>query len=117
AGRRQGARTYVAVAGGIVGDRWLGSMSTNLLAARGGMKGRALLAGDVVSAPIQEFPDEAGRSLAGELRPAYDEHALYAMAGPHAGRLTPESHRALFSATLTLTHDSNRMGYRLEGAA
>src|SRR5437773_6239893 len=93
--KRTGARTYIAVAGGVAGDRWLGSMSTNLLAARGGMKGRALVAGDMVSAPTQEFPDEAGRSLAGELRPDYGERTLYAVAGPHAARLTPESHRAL----------------------
>jgi len=117
ANKRTGARTYIAVAGGVVGDRWLGSMSTNLLAARGGMKGRALATDDVVSAAIQEFPDVAGRSLAGDQRPPYGEHVLHAVVGPHANRLTPSSRHALFSTEFTLTHDSNRMGYRLEGTS
>ncbi|TMG11031.1 MAG: biotin-dependent carboxyltransferase [Chloroflexi bacterium] len=117
AGRRTGARAYIAVAGGVVGDRWLGSMSTNLLAARGGMNGRALATDDVVSAAIQEYPDVAGRSLAGDQRPPYHEHLLHAVVGPHANRLTPASRHDLFSAKFTLTHDSNRMGYRFEGAS
>ena len=117
ANKRTGARTYIAVAGGVVGDRWLGSMSTNLLAARGGMKGRALATDDVVSAAIQEYPDVAGRSLAGDQRPPYHEHLLHAVVGPHANRLTPASRHDLFSAKFTLTHDSNRMGYRFEGAS
>src|SRR3981189_1232359 len=41
-GRRTGARAYISVAGGIDGVRWLGSLSTNLMAARGGMSGRPL---------------------------------------------------------------------------
>jgi len=90
-------------------------MSTNLLAARGGMKGRALATDDVLSAAIQKFPDVAGRSLAGDQRPPYGEHALHAVMGPHANRLTPASRHALFSTRFTLTRDSNRMGYRLEG--
>src|SRR5207247_8769079 len=117
ANKRTGARTYIAVAGGVVGDRWLGSMSTNLHAGRGGMKGRALATDDVVSAAIQEFPDVAGRSLAGDQRPPYGEHVLHAVVGPHANRLTPSSRHALFSTEFTLTHDSNRMGYRLEGTS
>ncbi|HEV3406896.1 MAG TPA: allophanate hydrolase, partial [Candidatus Dormibacteraeota bacterium] len=36
AGRRSGARAYIAIGGGVIGDRWLGSMSTNLMCARGG---------------------------------------------------------------------------------
>ena len=116
AGRRGGARAYVAIGGGVVGDRWLGSMSTNLLAARGGMHGRALTAGDVLSVADQEFPDVAGRRLAGDLRPRYADHTLFAVPGPHASRLTPSSRDALFSTPFTLSHDSNRMGYRLEGA-
>src|SRR5260370_13546019 len=35
---RVGARAYIAVAGGIAGDRWLGSISTNLMVGRGGMQ-------------------------------------------------------------------------------
>src|SRR5258705_1481610 len=40
--RRAGARIYIAIAGGIEADRWLGASSTNVLAARGGKPGRPL---------------------------------------------------------------------------
>ncbi len=112
--RRSGARAYVAVAGGLIGDRWLGSMSTNLLCARGGMHGRALAADDVIAAGTS-LVDEAGRALAPELRPDYITSVLGVIRGPHFGRLEDESGRAFFEAPFTLGHDSNRMGYRLDG--
>ncbi|HEY0829686.1 MAG TPA: biotin-dependent carboxyltransferase family protein, partial [Candidatus Dormibacteraeota bacterium] len=113
--RRLGARAYVAVAGGIVVDRWLGSMSTNVMCARGGMHGRALIAGDVISTGQPATPVFAGRTLAEDLRPRYSDRTLPAIAGPHFTRLRPESRQALFNDTFRLSHDSNRMGYRLEG--
>jgi len=115
--RRRGARAYIAVAGGFIGDRWLGSMSTNLMTARGGMHGRPLAAGDELLIGENAFDGGTPRSLPEHLRPGYDAHILYAIAGPQSGRLLPESRRALFNAAFTLSHDSNRMGYRLEGPA
>jgi antagonist of KipI len=114
--RRSGARAYVAIAGGVAGDRWLGSLSTNLLAQRGGMRGRALQAGDVIAAA--GGPSRAsipGRRLAPELRPDYGDGKLCAIAGPHAGRLGAEGHAALFASPFIVSHDSDRMGYRLDG--
>ena len=113
--RRLGARAYVAVAGGIVADRWLGSMSTNLMCARGGMHGRALIAGDVISTGEPAMLVVAGRTLAEDLRPRYSDRTLPAIAGPHFTRLRPESRQALFNDAFSLSHDSNRMGYRLQG--
>ena len=115
-GRNSGARAYIAVAGGVVGDRWLGSMSTNVMAARGGMHGRPLAAGDVVSAGESWRPAVPGRELAALMRPDYGDRALHVIPGPHVDRLVPESRAALFDATFRLGPDSNRMGYRLEGA-
>ncbi|TMC51357.1 MAG: biotin-dependent carboxyltransferase [Chloroflexi bacterium] len=114
-GRRSGARSYVAVAGGVAGDRWLGSMSTNLMCARGGMHGRALIAGDVISVQSSTFPLIAARSMDDQLRPRYEDRTLHTIVGPHFTRLQAESRQAMFEATYTLSHDSNRMGYRLEG--
>ena len=114
-GRRSGARAYVAIAGGIAGERWLGSMSTNLMCARGGMNGRALVAGDLISAGEASGPAVAGRNLAEALQPVYRERILRAIPGPHFARLPGQSREALFSAAFTVSHDSNRMGYRLEG--
>ena len=108
AGRRLGARAYVAMAGGIAGDRWLGSMSTNLMVGRGGMRGRALLAGDIIATgePLAEPPP--GATLEKTRRPDYDDSSLHAIPGPHP-------REALFGATLRVSANSNRMGYRLEG--
>lgn len=106
--RRTGARAYVAVAGGLLADRWLGSLSTNLLVGRGGMHGRALAAGDVIETG-QALVEEEGRMLAPELRPDYSDHALRAIAGPQPRPM-------LFGADYTLSPRSNRMGYRLDGS-
>ena len=114
--RRGGARAYVAIGRGIIGDRWLGSMSTNVMAGRGGMGGRPLRSGDLIAAADPFYPADAGSHLAEHLRPRYADHALHAIAGPHIERLLPESRDMLFSADFSLSPDSNRMGYRLEGA-
>ena len=114
--RRSGARAYVAIAGGVIGDRWLGSMSTNVMAGRGGMHGRPLTSGDVVSAAEPFYLNEAGSHLAENLLPPYADHTLHAIDGPHARRLVPESREALFSSSFSLSIESNRMGYRLDGA-
>jgi antagonist of KipI len=108
---RSGARGYLAVAGGVTGDRWLGSMSTNLMAARGGLQGRALRAGDVVSAGEPAWQPAAGRSLPESRRPRYLDHTLHVIPGPHASLLSS----TFLGAAYTVGLDSNRMGYRLDG--
>jgi antagonist of KipI len=116
AGRRWGARAYIAVAGGIAGDRWLGSMSTNLLCARGGMHGRPVSTGDVISvAGLPREPAMSGRHLAQRDRPDYSDHILPAIAGPHVRRLGPEGREALFGSVFRMSRDADRMGYRLDG--
>jgi antagonist of KipI len=114
--RRAGARAYIAVAGGIDGGRWLGSLSTNVMAARGGMRGRALNVGDVIdTAGEPSKPSISGRRMPEHLRPDYGDHTLHAIAGPHVKRLDAEGRRLLFNASFTVTRDADRMGYRLEG--
>ena len=116
AGRQDGGRMYIAIAGGFEGDRWLGSVSTNVMAARGGMHGRPLRAGDTLAiAGEARKPAVAGRRVPEELRPAYGDHTLHAIAGPHLKRLDPESRGLLFQAAYKVRGDSDRMGYRLEG--
>ena len=114
--RRSGARAYVAVAGGFEADRWLGSLSTYLMAARGGFHGRPLKSGDVLSvAGEPRRPTVSGRQMAKQLRPDYDNRTLQAIAGPHIKRLSPEGRGLLFEATYMVSRDADRMGYRLEG--
>jgi antagonist of KipI len=114
--RQAGARMYIAVGGGVEADRWLGSMSTNVMAARGGMQGRPLISGDaILSAGEPRRPAVSGRRVPGELRPEYGAHTLQAIAGPHVKRLNAEGRRLLFGAPYRLSRDADRMGYRLEG--
>ena len=114
--KRSGARMYIAVAGGVDGDRWLGSLSTNLMAARGGNHGRPLKSGDTISiAGDPRKPAVSGRRVPEQLRPDYMDHILHAIAGPHIKRLNNEGHRVLFSASYRVSRDADRMGYRLDG--
>src|SRR5256712_1132685 len=114
--RRGGARAYLAVAGGVVGARWLGSISTNVMAGRGGMPGRPLTRGDLISAGDPLAPAVARDGFAPDALPPYADHTLRVIAGPHERHLSPGSREALFKSAFALSPDSNRMGYRLDGA-
>ncbi len=114
--RRMGARAYIGVAGGIQADRWLGSMSTNLMAARGGMRGRNLKAGDViVIAHEPRKPAVSGHELPRRLLPDYQDRTLDAIAGPHLKRLAAPGRAQLFGAAFKVSREADRMGYRLDG--
>ena len=116
AGRRLGARAYVAVAGGgIAADRWLGSCSTSLLAERGGMHGRGVVAGDVIAVTQSSTSTLVIRELGYGMRPDYADHRLAVIAGPHLERLASLSRQMLFGSAYMVGRDSDRMGYRLEG--
>lgn len=114
--RRSGGRAYIAVAGGIEADRWLGSASTYMMAARGGMRGRNLKSGDVISSVREgSRPAVSGHHLPARLRPDYSNHTLSAIAGPHVKRLDAEGRKLLFGATFKVSREADRMGYRLDG--
>ncbi len=117
-GVRWGARAYLAVAGGIAVEPWLGSRSTYLMARVGGHEGRALMEGDRL--PIggcdAPFRVVAGMCIPFERRPGYtEEPTLRVIWGPHADRFTEDGKRAFISGRYTITPTSNRQGYRLEG--
>lgn len=114
--RRAGARVYIAVAGGIDADSWLGSLSTNTMVARGGVHGRILKAGDLLAqAGEPSKPAVSGRTLGERWRPSYADHTLYAIPGPHFKRLDVAGRSLLFAASFKVSRDADRMGYRLEG--
>lgn len=117
--RRHGARAYLAVAGGLDGERWLGSLSTYPLVGRGGISGRMLQAGDVVMlASEPPRPLVTGRHLPEMLRPAYpssNSAEVAAILGPHFNRMPADSRKLFFSQEYEVGRDSDRMGYRLAG--
>ena len=113
--RRDGARAYLALAGGVAADRWLGSLSTDLKAGRGGMHGRALVTGDEIASARTATATTAGRELAARRRPDYTDHRLHVIQGPHFDSLPAASRELLFGAEFAVGHASDRMGYRLTG--
>ncbi|WP_228546211.1 5-oxoprolinase subunit C family protein [Halegenticoccus tardaugens] len=113
-----GARTYLAVAGGIDVDPLMGSRSTYTLIGLGGYEGRALEAGDelAVGEPKGESEALVGSAVDPERVPDYaSESRIRIVLGLCDYRLTEESKAELCDAEWTVTPEADRVGYRLEG--
>jgi antagonist of KipI len=128
-----GCRAYLAVAGGIDVPPVLGSRSTYLRAAIGGLDGRALKPADVLptgtstllgdrivarlargDAAVRVAKWGAGPSL----RPRnVGSPTVRVLGGAHTQQLTSSSRDALVRAEFRIGSQSDRMGYRLEGPA
>ena len=110
--RRQGARAYVAVAGGFDVPRVLGSRATHVGSGMGGVCGRALAAGDVLAAG----DGIARRARAGDSRKAPAAAGrVRVLPGPHDDRFGSTGAAALEGRRYRVGAASDRMGYRLEG--
>lgn len=105
-----GLHAVLAVDGGIALSPQLGSQSTQLRAAIGGLQGRALRAGDVL-------PLGAARTLTGRrgLRPPARPARLRVLVGPEFDELDAASRRAFWQAEWRVAPQSDRMGLRLAG--
>lgn len=115
-----GARSYLALGGGVAVPPVLGSRATQLSGAFGGLDGRALRPGDVLSAESRGGDPllVAGRAWPATARPPYGPvPELRVLPGPHSEHFQTDALATLARAPLRISHASNRMGYRLEGAA
>ena len=111
-----GTRAYVAVAGGIEVEPWLGSRATFHKAGIGGMGGFALKAGQTV--PTGTGEGVAGRRVKAEARPAIatDRHwEIEVVAGPNDDWIDAEGHERFLSTDWKLSGKSDRTGFRLDG--
>lgn len=111
-----GARAYLAVAGGVDVPLLLGSRSTYLPGAWGGLDGRPLRPGDRLNAGMSGAAPYtlAGRRWSAQ-RPQYSsEPVLRLVPGPHSALLGGLDW--LLDTPLTVDQASNRIGYRLAGA-
>lgn len=104
---KQGARAYLAVAGGIESDTFQGSASVDLK----GNIGCPLQAGDMLGV-LQRHMPRAGFSFI-PYRLSQDLITLRIVPGPQANQ---EALRVLCEAPFTI-RSADRMGVRLEGAA
>lgn len=117
--RRQGTRAYLTVAGGIEAPLLLGSRSTHVRSGLGGFAGRPLKKSDQlpVGAPPSTGRCCEGRALAQSSRPQYlASPILRVIPGPQVDHFTEDALHVLATSPYRVTSESDRMGYRLEGA-
>jgi 5-oxoprolinase (ATP-hydrolysing) subunit C len=115
-GSRMGARAYIAVAGGIASESWLGSRSTFHKAGVGGIGGHALT--DGLDVPVGEGRGKPGLRVKAAARPPIStsrRHSIEVVAGPNDDWIDEAGHQRFLSADWKLTGRSDRTGYRLEG--
>ena len=118
-GPMAGTRAYLAVAGGIDVPPVMGSGSTYVRGNLGGLEGRTLKAGDHLRAmPDTHNAPPAGTRPPQELIPIYDhEHELRVVMGPQDDAFTPQGISTFLNSTYSVSQQSDRIGYRLEGTA
>ncbi|WOD29549.1 urea carboxylase [Alloalcanivorax xenomutans] len=112
-----GARAYLAVAGGIQCEPYLGSRSTFTLGQFGGHGGRALRTGDVLHlSPHGAVPQaiEVPPALKPKLRDTWTLRVIY---GPHGAPdfFTDNDVATFFSSDWQVHYNSSRTGIRLVG--
>ena len=114
---KYGARSYLAVAGGIDVPVFMHSRSTYTLIGLGGHEGRALQEGDELAVGEDgDRSERVGMAVAREQLPAfYDETELRVIIGLASYRLTEESMQEFLNTTWTVTPDADRVGYRYRG--
>ena len=107
-----GCRSYVAVAGGLLGPAWFASSATDELT---GLGPGALAAGDTLLAGAWS-PPLGDHVVAGAGTVVVDgsaEVALRVVPGPHAERFAPGALAHLAGTLFVAQPDSNRVGLRL----
>ncbi len=116
---KQGARAFIAVAGGIDVPVILGSRSLYGLGAFGGYEGRPIQDGDIL--PVFPTPPGAeravGRSVPEPLRPTMpNDVEVRVIMGMYDYRLTDAGRRTFLETVWTLTPVADRIGFRYKGA-
>jgi biotin-dependent carboxylase-like uncharacterized protein len=112
---RMGARTYVAIHSGFQSDQAFGSRSTYLPAHFGGMNGRALVEGDLMSPVARDILNEVHETPA-PLRPVFTHHfALRACPARETDLLDTVSRDKLFGERFIAGQQATRMGLSLAG--
>ncbi|MBL0076380.1 MAG: biotin-dependent carboxyltransferase family protein [Rhodocyclaceae bacterium] len=109
-GAKAGMRAYLAVDGGIAVAEILGGRATDIQAKFGGFKGRALKAGDQLPlGPTSHLERRIGAWQA-EWSPQ-----VRVLPGPEFEQFSPDARATFFEHAWTISAQSNRMAYRLEG--
>ena len=114
---RNGCRAYLAMRGGIEVAMVLGSKSTYVRGSFGGFQGRQLKTGDVLEVQEPAKPLARSYSMPPELIPNYSgELTVEVTLGPQTRYFTDQGLETFLSSVYEVTSESDRMGYRLDGA-
>jgi len=116
-GIRDGVRAYLSISRGIDVPVVLGSRSTFTRARIGGFDGRALAQGDKLST-LEGVTTDLGRKrgMPPNRIPVYGHtHKVRVILGPQYDAFTPQGMEIFLSAAYTVSSQSDRVGYRLEG--
>ncbi|WP_242319675.1 biotin-dependent carboxyltransferase family protein [Bacillus cereus group sp. BfR-BA-01349] len=126
---KSGCRAYVTFAGGIHIERTMGSKSTYIRAAIGGIEGRMLKKGDCFQ--IGTYSEMANRFIqdlqkderiktkwviSNSVLPKYKKHPkLRVITDFEYDQFIEESRKAFFTKEYKVSNYADRMGYRVEG--
>jgi allophanate hydrolase len=111
---RQSACCYLAVEGGIAVPSVLGSASTYVRAALGGLNGRALQRDDVIPLAVG-CASERNELRAPALDAGSPDRPIRVVLGPQHKYFRKESLATLLDAEFRVSKDADRMGMRLDG--
>jgi len=111
-----GHRAYLAVWGGLEVPLVMGSRSTYTPAGIGGLNGRALRIGDILSVGLAAGTPPPPRVLPPRWRPAYaHEWQLAVILGPQDEWFRPAEKQKFFFSAYRLTAGADRLHYALSG--
>ena len=111
-----GARTYLAIAGGIDTPPFLGSRATFVLGDCGGLDGAPLKVGSEI--PVGEGQGVPGRQVKESCRPAVSKNHRWQIevcAGPNDDWIDAAGQKRFLESEWRLSPKSNRVGFRLDG--
>jgi antagonist of KipI len=117
-GKTSGNRCYLAVKDGFKIEKWLDSTSTNLTAKIGGFNGRKLEKDDRINFNQLQITNYKlpNIKISNSLIPFYSRFpTVRIIKGAEFESLTALSEQQFLNETFTISKDSNRMGFRLEG--
>jgi allophanate hydrolase len=105
---------YLAIEGGLDIAPVLGSVSTYVRGAIGGLHGRRLQARDIVPLKLDRVDGRAERALTSSFDFSLDQ-PIRVVLGPQDDYFTAEALRTFLSSSYAVSPHADRMGYRLEG--
>ncbi|MFZ1700243.1 MAG: biotin-dependent carboxyltransferase family protein [Pyrinomonadaceae bacterium] len=113
-----GNRGFLTVMGGFRLAKWLDSRSTNLAAGIGGVDGRCLVSGDILTTGSSTSSISNFRSdiISPSLIPRYSQFpTVRIVKGAEFDELNEAGKKTLCEHNFSISNNSNRMGFRLAG--